>query len=75
MALLCGTEGLGTMAGGPKQLHHYTEKDGTSAISAAESFGRPQQDAENAVLNWHTGTCRFQKPILLSRSLLLTGKY
>lgn len=38
------------------------QENSTSVVSAAESSGWPQRDAENAVLEWHTGTCRFQSP-------------
>lgn len=60
---------------GPKAVVSLDRKNSTSTISAAESFGWLQKDAENAALKLHSRTCRFQKPIPLSQSLLLTSKY
>lgn len=58
----------------PRAAASLDRKNSTSVISAAESSGWPQKDSENAVLELHTGTCRFPEPILWSQSLLLTSE-
>jgi hypothetical protein len=49
---------------GPEQPASLDRRNSAGVISAAESFGWHQKDAENAVHKLHTATCRFQKPIL-----------
>lgn len=59
---------------GPKAAASLDKKSSTLIISAAGSCSWPHKDAGNAGQKY-TGTCRSQKAIPSSQSLLLTSKY